>query len=131
MNDDNRITAKLHQIIESYYEYPECISLSEIEEGLNAIDAAHDEEIALYNDAIEAYRAKVGNDCDDVESPKHYTGEIECIDAMIQTQGIEAVKSFCICNAFKYLWRWTNKGGYNDLKKARWYLDKAIELDRA
>ena len=39
---------------------------------------------------------------DNVEHPSHYTGgSIECIDAMAETQGVEAVKNFCICNAFK------------------------------
>ena len=30
---------------------------------------------------------------------------------------------FCLCNAFKYLWRYKNKNGAEDIKKARWYLD--------
>ena len=44
------------------------------------------------------------------------------------TQGRGAVKSFCLCNAFKYLWRHNRKNGVEDIKKARWYLDKYIEL---
>ena len=40
---------------------------------------------------------------DHVNHPCHYdTGKFECIEVMQETQGIEAVKSFCICNAFKY-----------------------------
>lgn len=31
-------------------------------------------------------------------------------------------------NIVKYVSRWQNKGGINDLKKARHYLDKLIEL---
>lgn len=43
---------------------------------------------------------------DNVNHHSHYeTGKYECIDVMIETQGIEAVKNFCICNAFKYLYR--------------------------
>jgi hypothetical protein len=30
----------------------------------------------------------------------------------------------------KYVSRWKNKGGLEDLKKARHYLDKLIELNR-
>lgn len=30
-------------------------------------------------------------------------------------------------NAVKYLWRWRHKGGVEDLKKARWYLDDLIK----
>jgi len=32
-------------------------------------------------------------------------------------------------NIVKYVSRWRNKGGINDLKKARHYLDKLIELE--
>lgn len=31
-------------------------------------------------------------------------------------------------NIVKYVFRWKDKGGVNDLKKARHYLDKLIEL---
>lgn len=31
-------------------------------------------------------------------------------------------------NIVKYVFRWKDKGGINDLKKARHYLDKLIEL---
>lgn len=64
---------------------------------------------------------------DPVNSPAHYTsGGIECIDAMQAAFGDEAVKDFCLCNAFKYLWRHRNKNGVEDLKKARWYLNRLI-----
>lgn len=66
---------------------------------------------------------------DAVECPQHYTStSIECIDAMVETQGVEAVKDFCVCNAFKYLWRHNEKNGDEDIKKANWYLNKAVEL---
>lgn len=64
-----------------------------------------------------------------VNHPEHYkTGNIECIDVMLETQGEEAVWDFCILNAFKYLYRHRNKNGIEDIKKAQWYIDKAIEL---
>lgn len=63
-----------------------------------------------------------------VNHPAHYTqGDIECIDALaaatINLQGMEAV---CTANAIKYLWRWKNKNGVEDLEKARWYIEKLI-----
>lgn len=65
---------------------------------------------------------------DPVNSPAHYTsGGIECIEAMQAAFGAEAVKDFCLCNTFKYLWRHRNKNGVEDLKKARWYLNRLIE----
>ena len=67
---------------------------------------------------------------DQVDHPSHYThGSVECIDAMVETQGVHAVQHFCICNAFKYLWRWRGKNGVEDIKKAAWYLNKAIQLE--
>lgn len=34
-------------------------------------------------------------------------------------------------NAIKYLTRWKDKGGIEDLKKARHYIDKLIEVEAA
>lgn len=66
---------------------------------------------------------------DSVNHPQHYTaGKVECIDALesatVNLSGIEAV---CTANAIKYLWRWKQKNGVEDLRKARWYLDRMIE----
>ena len=39
------------------------------------------------------------------------------------------VVAFCKLNAFKYIWRAGKKEKtVEDLEKARWYLDKAIEI---
>ena len=67
-------------------------------------------------------------DMDMVNHPSHYTqGGIECIDALkaatISKTGIEAV---CTANAIKYLWRYEEKNGIEDVKKARWYIDRLI-----
>lgn len=69
---------------------------------------------------------------DMVNHPPHYeTNGIECIDAMQASQGNEAVAHFCACNAFKYIWRHTHKGtDIQDLEKAVWYLNKAIEIGK-
>lgn len=48
---------------------------------------------------------------------------------MEEALGREAVKDFCLCNAFKYLYRCCRKNGLEDLKKARWYLNKRIEME--
>ena len=70
-----------------------------------------------------------GSEYDVVERPQHYAStSIECIDAMRETQGDEAVKHFCECNAFKYLWRHNSKNGDEDVRKASWYLNKAVEI---
>lgn len=61
-------------------------------------------------------------------NPSHYKqGKIECIDAIesatINKKGLEAV---CTANVIKYIWRCEEKGGIEDLKKAKWYLEKMI-----
>ena len=71
---------------------------------------------------------ELSNAPDNVNHPEHYTqGGIECIDALaaatINLQGLEAV---CTANAIKYLWRWKGKNGVEDLKKAKWYIDRLI-----
>ena len=69
------------------------------------------------------------SDVDMVNHPSHYTqGGIECIDALkaatVSKTGIEAV---CTANAIKYLWRYEEKNGIEDVKKARWYIDRLIK----
>jgi len=77
-------------------------------------------------------------DSDMVEKPPHYNStEIECIDAMAaMANGVErnskAIKptthqSYLWQNTFKYLWRWPyKKKPVEDLRKARWYLNRLI-----
>lgn len=67
-----------------------------------------------------------------VNSPTHYSGEkYECIDVMVEAIGLEDTKGFCLCNAFKYIWRCTKKHvtPEEDVKKAIWYLQKFLELE--
>ena len=69
---------------------------------------------------------------DSVNRPAHYnTGKYESIDVMVETQGVDAVKNFCICNAFKYIYRHKFKNGLEDIKKAIWYLNKYVELEES
>lgn len=62
-------------------------------------------------------------------NPKHYKSDkglecIDCLEAVVQDLvGVEATDTG---NIMKYLWRWKNKDGVNDLKKAKWYLDHLI-----
>ena len=70
------------------------------------------------------------NKNDEINHPAHYADDqFECIDVMMDTQGLDATQDFCILNAFKYLYRHRKKGGIEDLKKADWYLQYAIGLE--
>lgn len=60
---------------------------------------------------------------DPVNHPDHYKAHpsgVECIE-------ITEHMSFCLGNAVKYLWRADEKGApLEDLRKARWYVDREI-----
>ena len=62
---------------------------------------------------------------DMVNSPPHYNaGGIECIDAIEASMSKEAFRGYLKGNMLKYIWRYENKGGKEDLDKANWYLTK-------
>ena len=63
---------------------------------------------------------------DNVNHPVHYQGAVECIDAIISaTDGLDGDEAFLVGSVMKYIWRYRKKGKpIEDLKKARWYLDK-------
>lgn len=62
---------------------------------------------------------------------KDYYNGTDCLDAMIDCYGTEAVKNFCLCNAFKYLWRCMKKHEtpIEDIEKARDYLTYYLKLN--
>ena len=64
-----------------------------------------------------------------INHPAHYCqGGIECIEAIkAATIGLVGMEAVCTANAIKYLWRWKRKNGTEDLRKARWYLDRLIK----
>jgi len=65
---------------------------------------------------------------DHVNRPRHYTqGKIECIDAIdAATEGLNGTSAFYVAQVMKYIWRHQHKNGVEDLRKARWYLDRLI-----
>ena len=59
---------------------------------------------------------------DSVNHPRHYNAHpsgVECIQ-------IAEHMNFCLGNVMKYIWRCDEKGGLEDLKKARVYLNREI-----
>lgn len=64
---------------------------------------------------------------DNVSHPSHYnSGGIECIEAIKAALGDKYI-GFLVGNVIKYCWRYEHKNGVEDLKKAAFYLDRAIE----
>ena len=67
-------------------------------------------------------------DNDNVNHPNHYCqGGIECIKAIEASMSSDGFQDYCKGNVLKYIWRWRDKAGVEDLKKARVYLNWLIE----
>lgn len=66
---------------------------------------------------------------DPIYHPNHHMGHtgIEAMDALKSAMGLEAMQYFYWGNAFKYLWRWKEKGGLEDLRKCNNYVGMMIE----
>lgn len=61
---------------------------------------------------------------DSVNHPKHYKVHPSGIECIVVTEHM----GFCLGNAVKYIWRAEEKGkAVEDLKKARWYVDREIK----
>ena len=66
-----------------------------------------------------------------VNSPKHYNnGEIETIDYIVDVLGKHEAMAYCQGNIIKYTGSrlWAKGNPIQDAKKAKWYLEKLIEL---
>lgn len=64
---------------------------------------------------------------DAVNHPSHYTqGAIETIDYMESALTAEEIRGGYKFNILKYVSREQHKNGLEDLKKAKWYLDRLI-----
>ena len=70
-----------------------------------------------------------GGSTDMVNHPKHYTqGGIECIDALkAATVGKRGIEAVCVANVIKYLWRYEKKNGVEDVRKAKWYIERLLK----
>jgi len=64
----------------------------------------------------------------DYINPSHYQRDgMECIDAIkAAVQNLSGAEAYATGAAIKYLWRWKEKGGAEDLQKAIWYIKDMI-----
>ena len=68
---------------------------------------------------------------DMISHPPHYTNAgTECSYCKTPIECIDVTRHmpFNIGNAMKYLWRYRDKNGIEDLKKAMWYIDDTIKM---
>jgi hypothetical protein len=71
----------------------------------------------------EMHGRSLANHPDMVNRPPHYTSHPSGVECIQVTEHM----GFCVGNAIKYLWRAGQKGStVEDLKKARWYIDREI-----
>ena len=73
--------------------------------------------------------ARLGGEAptDPVNHPAHYTaGKYEVIDVIEDSLGDDGFEGYLVGNVMKYVMRFRHKNGLEDLKKARWYLDRLI-----
>ena len=65
---------------------------------------------------------------DNVNRPKHYyKGGLECIQVIKAQLTPEQNIGYLYGNVLKYMWRWPEKNGIEDLRKAKHYLEWLIE----
>ena len=69
-----------------------------------------------------------GNDGLHYETPEHYNFDIQPWDYMESLFSDEAFAGFLEGNVIKYVSRWRDKSGVEDLRKASTYLNKLIEF---
>ena len=82
-----------------------------------------------YKEIRDALNGEVADVVDVVNSPSHYkSGGIEAIEGIEASMGPEAYAGYLKGSVMKYLWRYEKKGKpIEDLKKARWFLDRLIQ----
>ena len=79
-------------------------------------------------ESFNSCRARNGFDM--VNHPSHYKAKngMEVIDVIEAfTANLEGYEATHTGNVIKYICRWKEKNGLEDLKKAQWYLNRLIE----
>lgn len=86
-----------------------------------------DDKLAIAYDHV--YKNMDENVQDMVNHPQHYTqGGIECIDALkAATVGKRGIEAVCVANVIKYLWRYEKKNGIEDIRKAKFYIERLLK----
>lgn len=82
----------------------------------------------MYNDMYKIAESEVAEDL--VNHPKHYkaVNGLETIDVIEAfTENLKGIEATDTGNILKYMCRWKEKNGLQDLEKARWYLNHLID----
>ncbi len=98
---------------------------SSTKSAFDSIKKAYSECDKCYNEAGTVKPA------DNVNHPKHYQSKrgLETIDVIEAfTEDLTGAEATNTGNVIKYICRWKHKNGLEDLKKARWYLNRLISI---
>lgn len=124
-NADEEIDSSLDDVKKSHKKdnSSKTISLEEVNKAINK---------RLFDD-VECVTLPTDYESEDkmVSHPSHYQSKngIEVIDVIEAfTEDLEGIEAICTGNAIKYLCRWKNKNGVQDLEKAMWYLQHLINV---
>ena len=98
-------------------------------EEWDAVNKKRRAEARRVNEAIKAEERVVSRlSTYDAINPSHYKDNgIECIEYIKERLPNDAFLGYLNGNVIKYTHRWKDKNGIEDLRKARWYLDRLIE----
>ena len=92
-----------------------------------ANDAVNGTPVIKQSLATEPNCPKILDGSSDPINPSHYKqGGIECIEAIKAALG-DGFPDYLRGNVMKYLWRYKEKGGVDDLRKSAWYLDRLFK----
>ena len=81
----------------------------------------------FWNDAMEQSSGSILHK-DSAIKPNYYIKNgMQCYDAQLASVGLSKFQGYLECCIYKYLWRWEEKNGKQDLQKAAEYLSKLIE----
>lgn len=125
---------EMNNVIQTYCHDKPCSNciISNVCNPIAGLFIKHGDECKKAYEIITAGKQAETKIHDEVNRPAHYAkGKYECIDVMIEALGVHEVKSFCLCNAFKYIYRCKTKNmtPTSDIRKAVWYLNKYLELE--
>ena len=98
------------------------------EKGITDVDSI-DTIVENFNGDIIDIRIKK-DPSDNVNHPKHYKAKngMEVIDVIEAfTANLNGYEASHTANVIKYICRWKEKNGLEDLKKAQWYLERLIK----
>ena len=127
MTTRNEMIRTLVKFCDKYHDCNICL-LEKFSGGVMCdFDKWSDDKLAIAYDHV--YKNMDENVPDMVNHPQHYTqGGIECIDALkAATVGKRGIEAVCVANVIKYLWRYEEKNGIEDIRKAKWYIERLLK----